>query len=173
MKPRIHPTADVQTPHVGDDTQIWQHVVVLRGARIGANCNINALCFVENDVSIGDNVTIKSGVQVWDGVRLEDDVFVGPNVTFTNDRYPRSKQYPPRFETTLVKQGASIGANATIGCGLTIGRDAMIGAGSVVTRSVPDGELWFGVPARPQGPAPRIVPHGQATRAGATAVLEE
>jgi UDP-2-acetamido-3-amino-2,3-dideoxy-glucuronate N-acetyltransferase len=132
------------------------HVVVLPDARIGRNCNINAMVFIENDVRVGDNVTVKSGVQLWDGVTLEDDVFVGPNATFTNDRYPRSKQYPERFERTLVKCGATIGGNATILCGLTIGRNAMIGAGSVVTHDVPDGELWVGNPARSCGQAHRL-----------------
>ena len=153
--PRIHPSADVQTQHIGTGTQIWQHVVVLPGARIGRNCNINAMVFVENDVRVGDNVTVKCGVQLWDGVTLEDDVFVGPNATFTNDRYPRSKRYAEDVERTRVKRGATIGANATILCGLTIGRNAMIGAGSVVTHDVPDGELWAGNPARCCGAAPQ------------------
>jgi UDP-2-acetamido-3-amino-2,3-dideoxy-glucuronate N-acetyltransferase len=155
-QPRIHASADVQTVNIGEGTQIWQHVVVLPDARIGRNCNINAMVFIENDVRVGDNVTVKSGVQLWDGVTLEDDVFVGPNATFTNDRYPRSKQYPERFERTLVKCGATIGGNATILCGLTIGRNAMIGAGSVVTHDVPDGELWVGNPARSCGQAHRL-----------------
>lgn len=154
--PRIHPSADVQTHRIGEGTQVWQNVVVLPGACIGRNCNINAMVFIENDVRIGHDVTVKCGVQLWDGVTLEDEVFVGPNATFTNDRYPRSRQKPVRYERTLVKRGATIGANATILCGLTIGRNAMIGAGSVVTRDVPDGELWVGNPARSRGAAPRL-----------------
>lgn len=143
----VHPTAEVQTPNVGEGTTIWQHCVLLKGARIGRNCNINYNVFVENDVVVGDNVTIKSGVQLWDGIRIEDNVFVGPNVTFTNDMLPRSKRRPEAFLVTQVKEGASIGANATIMGGLTIGCYAMIGAGSVLTRDVPDYTLWYGNPA--------------------------
>jgi UDP-3-O-[3-hydroxymyristoyl] glucosamine N-acyltransferase len=109
MTQSIHPLSDVQTRQIGEGSRIWQFVVILPGARIGADCNICAHCLIENDVVIGDRVTIKSGVQLWDGLRIEDDVFIGPNVTFTNDRFPRSKQYPDRFVTTLVKRGASIG----------------------------------------------------------------
>ncbi|RKY07168.1 MAG: N-acetyltransferase [Planctomycetota bacterium] len=143
----IHPTAEVQTSHVGEGTFIWQHCVVLAGARIGENCNINCHVFIENDVVVGDNVTIKPGVQLWDGMRIEDNVFIGPNVTFTNDLRPRSKQYSEQFLTTTIRTGASIGANATIVAGITIGRYAMIGAGSVVTKDVPDFGLWYGNPA--------------------------
>lgn len=148
---RIHPLADVQSGHIGDDTTIWQYVVILRDARIGKNCNINALVFVENDVIIGDNVTVKSGVQIWDGVRLEDNVFVGPNVTFTNDLLPRSKVRPERFERTVVRHHASIGANATIVAGVTIGEYALVGAGSVVTKDVPPHGLVYGNPAKLRG----------------------
>ena len=102
---------------------------------------------VENDVRIGDNVTVKSGVQLWDGVEIEDNVLIGPNATFTNDSFPRSKVHRP-IERTLVKKGASIGANATILAGVTIGEGAMVGAGSVVTKDIPAGELWFGNPAQ-------------------------
>lgn len=150
---RIHPLADVQTGAIGEGTQIWQFCVVLKGALIGRNCNINAQVFIENDVRIGDRVTVKCGVQLWDGITLEDDVFVGPNATFVNDRLPRSKHYPDAFQRTLVAAGASIGANATILGGVTIGVRAMIGAGSVVTRDVPAGELWVGNPARYRGTA--------------------
>ena len=143
----IHPLSDCQAP-VPDSTRVWQYCVVLPGAVIGEECNICSHCFIENDVRIGDRVTIKSGVQLWDGARIEDDVFIGPNVSFTNDRYPRSKQYPERFVQTLVRRGASIGAGAVILCGVEIGEGAMIGAGSVVTKSVPAGELWVGNPAR-------------------------
>ena len=147
----IHPLADVQSDDIGIGTNIWQFCVVLKNSKIGRECNINAQCLIENDVSIGDNVTIKSGVQVWDGVTLEDDVFVGPNVTFTNDFIPRSKQYPEVFLKTVLKKGASIGANSTIVAGITIGQYAMIGAGSVVTKSIGDQELWYGNPAKFQG----------------------
>jgi acetyltransferase-like isoleucine patch superfamily enzyme len=143
-----HPLADVQATAIGAGTRIWQFVVVLAGARIGRNCNINAHCFVENDVVLGDNVTVKCGNYLWDGVRLEDNVFVGPNATFTNDRMPRSQVYPENFPVTLVRRGASIGAGAVILPGLTIGAGAMVAAGAVVTRDVPDHALVVGSPAR-------------------------
>jgi len=144
----IHPLSDVQAKYIGIDTRIWQYCVVFAGAKIGANCNICAQVLIENDVVIGDNVTIKSGVQLWDGVRIEDNVFIGPNVTFTNDLFPRSKVYPEQFLQTIVKAGASIGANATILAGLTIGENAMVGAGSVVTKDVPAGVVVLGNPAK-------------------------
>jgi UDP-2-acetamido-3-amino-2,3-dideoxy-glucuronate N-acetyltransferase len=144
----IHQTADVQTKEIGDETNIWQFCVILKNAKIGANCNINSHTFIENDVIIGDNVTVKCGVYLWDGIKIEDNVFIGPNVTFTNDKYPRSKQYPQKFQRTLIKEGSSIGANATILGGVYIGEKSMIGAGSVVTKNVPDGELWMGNPAK-------------------------
>lgn len=143
----IHPLADCQAP-VPESTNIWQFCVVLPQARIGEHCNVCSHCFIENDVEIGNNVTIKCGVQLWDGVRVEDDVFIGPNVSFTNDRFPRSKQYPETFEKTVVRKGASIGAGSVIRCGVEIGEKAMIGVGSVVTKDVPAGELWVGNPAR-------------------------
>lgn len=148
MKPQHHPLADVQSLHIGPDTRIWQFVVVLPEARIGADCNICSHVLIENDVILGDRVTVKSGVQLWDGLRIEDDVFIGPNVTFTNDPFPRSKQYPSAFAVTTVKAGASIGGGATILPGITIGRQAMVGAGAVVTKSVPDGAVVVGNPAR-------------------------
>lgn len=153
--PYIHPLADVQSAQIGAGTQVWQFVVVLPGARIGEDCNLNAQCFVENDVILGHRVTVKSGVQLWNGVQLDDDVFIGPNVTFTNDKFPRSKVYPDAFVKTLVKRGASIGANATVLCGVTIGEGAMIGAGSVVTHDIPAGEVWVGNPARRLKTVPR------------------
>lgn len=143
----IHPFAECQAM-IPDDTNIWQFCVVLPHAKIGHNCNICSHCFIENDVVIGNNVTIKCGVQLWDGLDIEDDVFVGPNVTFTNDKFPRSKQYPERFSNTIIHKGASIGAGAVILCGIEIGEFAMIGAGSVVTKDVPAGELWMGNPAQ-------------------------
>ena len=143
----IHPLADVGDASIGGGTRIWQYSVIVRGARIGSDCNICAHTFIEGRVLIGDRVTLKSGVFLWDGIVLEDDVFVGPNATFTNDPFPRSRvavDYP----TTLVKSGASIGAGAVILPGLTIGAGAMVGAGAVVTRDVPAREVWAGNPAR-------------------------
>lgn len=139
---QIHNLADVQSKNIGQDTKIWQFCVVLEKAVIGKNCNICAHVLIENDVIVGDNVTVKSGVQLWDGIRIEDNVFIGPNVTFTNDLYPRSKKYPERFLQTVVKKGASIGANATILPGITIGENAMIAAGSIVTKDVPANTLY-------------------------------
>lgn len=143
----IHPLADCKSTSVGADTNIWQFCVIFKDAVIGSNCNICAGVLIENDVRVGDNVTVKSGVQLWDGVQIEDDVFIGPNVTFTNDLFPRSKVHKAP-ERTLVKKGASIGANTTILAGVTIGEGAMVGAGSVVTKDIPAGELWFGNPAQ-------------------------
>lgn len=136
-KMMIHPLSDVQSQNIGQGTRIWQFCVVLAGAIIGENCNICSHCFIENDVKIGDNVTIKCGVQVWDGITIEDNVFIGPNVSFCNDKYPRSKAYPSEFLSTIIKKGASIGANATILPGVTIGENAMIGAGAVIVKDVP------------------------------------
>lgn len=144
----IHPLSDVQSKSIGSGTRIWQYVVVLKDAVIGDDCNICSHCFIENDVSIGNRVTVKCGVQIWDGILIEDDVFIGPNVTFSNDKFPRSKHYPETFLRTLVKSGASIGANATILPGVVIGRNAMVGAGAVVTKDVPDGAVVVGFPAR-------------------------
>jgi len=146
-KTSIHPTAEVYSETVGRGTQIWQFVVILGNARIGQECNINCHVFIENDVEIGNFVTVKPGVQIWDGIRIEDSVFIGPNVTFTNDPQPRSKIYPNSFNSTLVKKGASIGANATILPNIEIGENSMIGAGSVVTKNIPAHTLWYGNPA--------------------------
>lgn len=151
MNNRIHPSADVQSLHIGNYTNIWQYCVVLPGAVIGANCNICAHVLIENNVIIGNNVTVKSGVQLWDGVSLEDDVFIGPNVTFTNDLVPRSKVYPKEFAKTIILKGATIGANSTILAGNTIGRYAFIGAGSVVTSDIPANTVWYGNPAKQRG----------------------
>jgi acetyltransferase-like isoleucine patch superfamily enzyme len=149
--PMIHALSDVQTKNIGPGTRVWQYAVILKNAVIGSNCNINCHTFIENDVIVGDNVTIKSGVYLWDGLRIAGDVFVGPNVTFINDRYPRSKQYPETFPQTVIGKGASLGAAATILCGLTIGEYAMIGAGSLLTKSVRPHTLWYGNPAKHQG----------------------
>jgi acetyltransferase-like isoleucine patch superfamily enzyme len=147
----IHPLADVRSSAIDTDTNIWQFCVVLPGAKIGKNCNICAYVFIENDVKVGDNVTIKSGVQLWDGIIVEDDVFIGPNVTFTNDMIPRSKQYSVQFLKTLIKKGASIGANSVIIAGHTISEYAFIGAGSVVTKDIPPYTVWYGNPAVQRG----------------------
>ena len=144
----IHPNSDVQTKQIGEGTRVWQYAVILPGAVIGRDGNICSHCFIENQVVVGDRVTVKCGVQLWDGVTLEDDVFVGPNVTFTNDQQPRSRNAAAKLLPTLVKKGASIGANATILPGLTIGEGAMVGAGSVVTKDVPPRTLVVGNPAR-------------------------
>lgn len=143
-----HPAAIVESPHIGPGTRIWAFVHILPGARIGRDCNLCDHIFIENDVIVGDRVTIKSGVQLWDGITLGDDVFVGPNATFTNDNFPRSKQHQPSVSRTIVKSGASIGANATILPGITIGERAMVGAATVVTRDVPPDTIVVGNPAR-------------------------
>jgi acetyltransferase-like isoleucine patch superfamily enzyme len=137
----------VETERIGPGTRIWAFAHVLPGAVIGADCNICDHVFVENDVVVGDRVTVKCGVQLWDGLTIEDDVFVGPNATFTNDRFPRSRVRPPEFLRTVVRSGASIGANATILPGLTIGRNAMVGAGALVRRDVPPQAIVVGNPA--------------------------
>lgn len=149
--PFVHERALCESPHVGEGTRVWAFAHVLPEARIGRDCNVCDGVFIENDVIVGDRVTIKCGVQVWDGIELEDDVFVGPNATFTNDLFPRSRQQPDRFDRTVVRAGASIGANATILAGIEIGERAMVGAGAVVTRSVPRHAIVVGNPARITG----------------------
>lgn len=145
----IHPAAQAdEDAEIGARTQVWQFAVVLAGARVGADCNINCHTFVEGGAVVGDRVTLKVGVYVWDGVTLEDDVFCGPNATFTNDKSPRSRQRPAEFAQTLVKKGASIGAGAVLLPGITVGEGAVIGAGAVVTKNVPARETWAGNPAR-------------------------
>jgi UDP-2-acetamido-3-amino-2,3-dideoxy-glucuronate N-acetyltransferase len=144
---KIHPLSDVQSKMIGTDTVIWQYSIVLPGAVIGNNCNINSHCFIENDVTIGNNVTVKCGVYIWDGITIGNDVHIGPNVTFTNDIYPRSK-HNFQLARTVINHGASIGANSTIIAGITVGEFAMIGAGSVVTKNIPNNTLWMGNPAR-------------------------
>ncbi len=144
----VHRNAICESQDIGNGTNIWAFTHILASAKIGIDCNICDHIFIENDVRIGDRVTIKSGVQLWDGVVVEDDVFIGPNVTFTNDNFPRSKVYPDKFLTTIVRAGASIGANATILPGLSIGTGAMVGAGAVVVRSVPSNAIVVGNPSR-------------------------
>ena len=144
----IHPLADVAECEIGQGTKVWQFVVVLKGAKIGKECNICAQTLIEGDVVIGDRVTVKSGVQIWDGSVIGNDVFIGPNATFSNDLYPRSRQYPIQFNGITIHDGASIGANATLLPGVTIGEKAMVGAGTVVTKDVPERAVVLGNPAR-------------------------
>jgi acetyltransferase-like isoleucine patch superfamily enzyme/dTDP-4-dehydrorhamnose 3,5-epimerase-like enzyme len=146
-----HELALVESNTIGDGTRIWAFSHILPGARIGRDCNICDHTFIENDVTIGDRVTVKCGVQLWDGITIEDDVFIGPNAAFGNDPFPRSKQYPGRFLRTVVKKGASIGANATVIPGVVIGEGAMIGGGAVVTRDVPPNTIMAGNPAQITG----------------------
>ena len=143
----IHKLADCLNENIHETTKIWQYVVVLPQASIGKNCNICAHCFIENDVVIGNSVTVKCGVYLWDGITIENNVQIGPNVTFTNDKYPRAKTEFV-LQRTLIKKNASIGAASTILGGVTIGENAMVGAGSLVTKDIPDNELWFGSPAK-------------------------
>lgn len=145
---RIHALADVADCKIGEGTRVWQYVVILEGASIGRDCNICAHTLIEGNVTIGDKVTIKSGVFLWDGTHVEDNVFIGPNATFTNDRHPRSKKYPETFSGVTLRRGASIGANATILPGLIIGENAMVGAGAVVTKDVPANAVVVGNPAK-------------------------
>ena len=144
----IHPLSDVQTAQVGEGTRIWQFAVVLKGARIGNNCNICAHTFIENDVVIGDNVTVKCGVQLWNGLRVGNDVFIGPNVTFCNDKHPKSGNHDFECLRTIIEDGVSIGANATILPGIRLGRGCVVGAGAVVTKDVPPGITVVGNPAK-------------------------
>ncbi len=144
----IHNLADVQSTNIGKNTNIWQFCVVLKQAVIGDDCNICSHCFIENDVKIGNRVTVKCGVQIWDGITIEDDVFIGPNVTFCNDRYPKSRNKNWKLEGIKVKKGASIGANATILPGIVIGENAVVGAGSVVTHDVEANTIVMGNPAK-------------------------
>ena len=147
MKAFVHPNGICESRNVGEGTRIWAFAHVLSGATIGADCNICDHVFIENDVMLGDRVTVKCGVQLWDGLRVGNDVFLGPNVTLTNDPFPRSKQYPKAVTQTVIEEGASIGANSTLLPGIRIGRQAMVGAGSVVTRDVPPGAIVMGNPA--------------------------
>jgi acetyltransferase-like isoleucine patch superfamily enzyme len=148
---KIHPSALVESKQIGRGTRVWAFSHVLAGARIGEDCNICDGVFIENEVLLGNRVTVKCGVQLWNGVTVEDDVFIGPNATFTNDPFPRSKAKPEEWGRTVMREGCSIGANATILPGLEIGRGAMVGAGAVVTHSVPPYAIVTGNPARIAG----------------------
>ncbi|UCE23976.1 MAG: N-acetyltransferase [Candidatus Zixiibacteriota bacterium] len=144
----VHPTALVASKDIGRATRIWAFCNVGQTARIGAECNICDHCYIEDNVVIGNRVTIKNAVALFDGVVVEDDVFIGPNAVFTNDVRPRSRVRKESFDRTLIKRGATIGANAVIVAGNTIGRYAFIGAGAVITKDVPDFTMWYGNPAR-------------------------
>ncbi len=156
--PFIHERAICESDTIGPGTRIWAFAHVMPGARIGADCNVCDHTYVEGDVIGGDRVTIKSGVYLWDGLRVEDDVFLGPMATFTNDRFPRSKQHFV-YPVTTVRRGASIGAGAIILPGITVGTRAMVGAGAVVIQDVPDYAVVVGNPARV---VRMLDPHGEA-----------
>jgi acetyltransferase-like isoleucine patch superfamily enzyme len=147
----IHPTALVATQSIGEGTRIWAFVNILAGARIGRDCNICDRCFIENEVVLGDRVTVKCGVSLYDGLVLEDDVFVGPDVSFSNDARPRSRRHLDEHPPTRVREGASLGAGVVVLPGVTVGRYAMVGAGALVTRDVADFGLVYGSPARLHG----------------------
>ncbi len=174
----VHERGICESDEVGAGTRIWAFAHVLPGAKIGVDCNICDGVFVEDGVTVGDRVTVKCGVQLWTGVEVEDDVFIGPNATFTNDPFPRSRQHPEEYARTIVREGASIGANATILPGLEIGRGAMVGAGSVVTRPVPPHAIVQGNPARIRGyvetastaPEPQAAPAAGRTELGVRGV---
>jgi UDP-2-acetamido-3-amino-2,3-dideoxy-glucuronate N-acetyltransferase len=146
----IHPTAIVDPgAQIGEGTRVWHWVHVCAGARIGRKCSLGQNVYVGNDVAIGDNVKIQNNVSVYDAVTLEDDVFCGPSMVFTNVYNPRSAIVrKDQLRRTLVRKGATLGANCTIVCGITIGQYAFVGAGAVVNRDVPDFALMLGVPAR-------------------------
>lgn len=144
----IHPLASVTNANIGSGTNIWQFVVIMEGANIGSDCNICAQVLIEGDVVIGDRVTTKSGVQIWNGTTIQDNVFIGPNATFSNDLFPRSKDHQSKILNLKIKRGASIGANVTLLPGLTIGEGAMVGAGSVVIEDIPAGAVVVGNPGK-------------------------
>ena len=153
MEAIVHETATIDEPcQLGEGTRIWHYTHVMSGARIGARCNIGQNVYVDRDVVIGDGCKLQNNVSVYKGVTLEDGVFCGPSMVFTNVMNPRAFiERKHEFRTTLVRKGATLGANCTIVCGVTIGRYALIGAGSVVTRDVPDYAMVYGVPGRQQG----------------------
>ena len=147
-----HPTAVVESEDIGDGTKIWHFVHVRGGSRIGRNCNLGKSVYIDTEAEIGDNVKVQNFVSVYKGVKIDDDVFVGPAVTFTNDLYPRAFSWDEEHViSTRICKGASLGANSTIVCGVTVGAYAMIGAGSVVTRGVPPYALVLGNPAEIKG----------------------
>jgi len=147
-----HPTAVVESDDIGEGTKIWHFAHVRERAKIGKNCVIGKSVYIDEDVEIGDRVKVQNFVSVYKGVRIENDVLVGPSVTFTNDLYPRAFSWDAdKITMTVVKEGASIGANSTIVCGVTISEYAMIGAGSVVTKDVPPFGLVYGNPAELKG----------------------
>ncbi|MBI1321591.1 isomerase [bacterium] len=148
MERFVHPNAICESDRIGNRTRVWAFVHILPGAVIGEDCNVCDHVFIENDVVVGDRVTIKCGVQLWDGLRVMDDVFIGPNVSFANDKHPRSKQYPEKFQRTILEKGCSIGSGAVILPGIRIGQNAMVGAGAVVTHDVPPYAVVVGNPAR-------------------------
>lgn len=172
----VHDRALCESEKVGEGSRVGAFSHVFKGATIGRDCSIDEYVLVENDVRVGNRVTVQSGVQLWAGIELEDDVYIGPNVTFTNDRFPRSRQAPKEIARTVVGRGASVGANATLLPGISIGQSAMVGAGSVVTRNVPPNAIVHGNPARihgyvspqrkqtrPSSPAPDATPAGIST----------
>ncbi len=147
-----HPTAIVESDDIGEGTRIWHFVHIREQASIGKNCNIGKSAYIDTEVKIGNNVKIQNFATIYKGVEIEDDVFIGPSVVFTNDLYPRAFIWGEEtIIPTIVKKGASIGANSTIICGVTIGEYAMIGAGSVVTKNVPSFGLVYGTPALLKG----------------------
>jgi UDP-2-acetamido-3-amino-2,3-dideoxy-glucuronate N-acetyltransferase len=153
MPTTIHPSAIVDPgAQLGEDCRVWHFAHISSGARIGSRCSLGQNVFVGNDVRIGDNVRIQNNVSVYDAVTLEDDVFCGPSMVFTNVYNPRAAvSRKAEYRPTLVKRGATLGANSTIVCGVTVGRYAFVGAGAVVNRDVPDHALMVGVPARQIG----------------------
>jgi len=154
-EPFIHAASICESEKIGARTRIWAFTHILPGAIIGDDCNICDFVFIENKVIIGNRVTIKSGVYLWDGLVIEDDVFIGPNATFTNDKYPKSRHWSDNYQTTVLKQGSSIGAGAIILPGITVGAGSMVGAGAVVTHDVPDNTTVVGNPARVVNPEPK------------------
>jgi acetyltransferase-like isoleucine patch superfamily enzyme len=165
----IHPNALVESDLIGTNTRIWAFAHVMKGAEIGSGCNICDHTFIESNAKLGNNVTIKNGVAIWDGVVIEDDVFLGPNVVLTNDPNPRAEIKKPREEwlPTLIRRGATVGANATVLCGINVGSYAFVAAGAVVTRNVPDYGLVVGVPGEIAGWMCRCARRLRVTRGNA------